>query len=509
MGSVSRPTRCVRRAGEVTAVLSHSEPSPNSCHARFPPAKRQADSLPVLVHEKSVEILNEVGFCVPEKDALTRLAAAGFPVDPESQMVRVTHDLLETALANLPQDVRLYDRAGQSLARFRQSPCFMGGGTPVNVFDLHTGVRRASTRQDVRDLVILQDSLSQVDIVRPTVTATDMGDCSDLVEIAELLRWTGKPVVHRTLSFERVDAAVEMLALVAGGEEAFLARPSFATLYCPISPGYYTPENVRCMLRWADHGVPITLLSMAMGGASAPATLLGELIVINTDVLAWLVALQILYPGLPLLYGSVSSVLDMRTGLLPLGAPERGIINSGAAMMADYYGIPSMCGGLSSDAKELDAQAGFEKALTAMPLLLEGASIIYGVGAVDSGSSISYVQMVLDNELISGLRRFMEGISLHDVDEEVALIKSNTPRGSFLGADHTRRTFLEHWRPGILNRERYETWQATGRTIEGICRRKAQDILSEHRPQPLLAGVEAEMERIVRQYHGPDFHFRP
>jgi len=359
----------------------------------------------------------------------------------------------------------------------------------------------------VRDLVTLQDALQQVDIVRPTVTTTDQGECSDLVEIAELLRCTGKPVVHRTLSSERVDAAVEMLAAVAGGEDAFRARPNFATLYCPISPGYFTPENVRCMLRWAEHGVPITILSMAMGGASAPATLLGELVVINTDVLAWIVALQILYPGTPLLYGSVSAVLDMRTGLLPLGAPERGMINAGAALMARYYGIPSMCGGLSSDAKELDAQAGYEKAVTAVPLLLEGADIIYGVGAVDAGSSISYTQMVLDDELIAGLRRMMQGITVHDLEEEVALIKANTPRGNFLKAKHTRRTFRQHWLPGILNRDTYEAWQSKGETIEQICRRKAQDILTHHQPPPLPAGVEAELERIVRRYLGADFRF--
>ncbi len=473
------------------------------------------DSTAELVHEKSVEILKEVGFCVPEPDALARLEAAGFPVDWESQMVRVTPELLETALARLPRDVKLYDRAGERPARFESGPfgdaqgrsCFMGAGTPVNVFDLQTGERRPATRQDVRDLVTLQDALPQVDIVRPTVTATDQGECSDLVEIAELLRCTGKPVVHRTLSSERVDAAVEMLAAVAGGEDAFRARPNFATLYCPISPGYFTPENVRCMVRWAQHGVPITLLSMAMGGASAPATLLGELVVINTDILAWIVALQVLYPGTPLLYGSVSAVLDMRTGLLPLGAPERGMINSGAALMARYYGMPSMCGGLSTDAKELDAQAGYEKAVTAVPLLLEGADIIYGVGANDAGSSISYTQMVLDDEFIAGLRRMMQGITVHDLEEEVALIKANTPRGNFLKARHTRRTFRQHWLPGILNRDSYETWLATGETIAQICRRKAQDILAQHQPPPLPAGVEAELERIVRRYLGPDFHW--
>jgi trimethylamine--corrinoid protein Co-methyltransferase len=449
------------------------------------------NSIAELVHAKSIEILGEVGFCVPEADTLRRLGAAGFPVEPDSQMVRVTPDLLETALDRLPRDVVLYNRAGDKPAPFprntqngpkrgttlERGSCFMGAGTPVNVFDLETGTRRPATRQDVRDLVALQDALPQVDIVRPTVTATDQGETSDLVEIAELLRHTGKPIVHRTLSPERVDAAVEMLAAVAGGEDAFQTQPNFATLYCPISPGYFTPENVRCMLRWAQHGVPITLLSMAMGGASAPATLLGELVVINTDILAWIVALQ--------------------------------MVNSGAALMARYYGIPSMCGGLSSDAKELDAQAGFEKAVTAVPLLLEGTSIIYGVGATDAGSTISYLQMVLDDEMIAGLRRMMQGIAVHDLDEEVALIKANTPRGNFLKANHTRRTFRKHWQPGILSRDAYEAWQAQGETIEGICRRKAMDILAEHQPPPLPANVEAEMERVMRRYLGPDFHFDP
>jgi trimethylamine--corrinoid protein Co-methyltransferase len=175
--------------------------------------------------------------------------------------------------------------------------------------------------------------------------------------------------------------------------------------------------------------------------------------------------------------------------------------------MGRFYGIPSMCGGLSSDAKQLDAQAGFEKAVTAFPLLLEGADIIYGVGATDAGSSISYLQMILDDELIAGLRRVMQGITVHDLEEEVALIKARTPRGSFLGDRHTRRTFREHWLPGILSRDSYEAWQAKGETIEQVCRRKAREMLEQHRPPPLPTGVEAELERIVRRYLGPDFHF--
>jgi trimethylamine--corrinoid protein Co-methyltransferase len=457
------------------------------------------------VHRESVNILSEVGFCVPDGQTLSDLKAAGFIIDDDSQMVRITGDLLNEALSTLPNVVSLHQRGSHVGIDFKDRSYFMGAGTPVNVQDLDTHERRLATRHDVRSLVILQDALDQVDIVRPTVTATDMGECSDLVEIAELLRYTDKPIVHRTLSPDRVEAAVEMIALLAGGEAALKDYPNFATLYCPISPAYFTKENIRCMLRWAEHGVPITLLSMAMGGASAPATLLGELVVINLEILAWIVVLQILYPGTPLLYGSVSSVLDMRTGILPLGSPERGMINSGAAIMARYYGIPSMCGGLSTDAKDVDVQAGFEKAVTAFPLLMEGSSIIYGVGAVDAGSAISYSQMVMDNELIGGLRRMMEGITLHDLEEEVALIRANIPRGNFLREKHTRRTYRRHWQPELMNREPYETWMVTREQVADKSREKAKDLLTSHQPPRLPVAMEAEIERILRKHMGPDF----
>ncbi len=465
-----------------------------------------SENIANIVHENSVDILTEVGFCVPDGDALTRLDNAGFIVDQESQMVRITPELLETALKSLPRDFKLYSRDGVKLDKFGNESCFMGAGTPVNVFDLNSGVHRSATKQDVRQIVTIQDALPQVDIVRPTVTATDQGEYSDLVEIAELLRNTTKPIVHRTLSPDRVEAAAEMLFLVSGGEKAFHAKPNFATLYCPISPGYFTPENIRCMLKWAEHGIPITLLSMAMGGASAPATLLGELIVINTDILAWIVVLQILFPKTPLLYGSVSAVLDMKTGLLPLGAPERGMVNSGAAMMGNYYGIRSMCGGLSSDAKELDAQAGFEKVTTAIPLLQEGASIIYGVGATDAGNTISYQQLIFDNEIIAGIRRMWGGITVHDTKEEVELIKKLTPRGNFMSTEHTRLNYRRHWYPEIISRDTYETWKEKGESIDQVCNRIALEILATHQPSSLTPKVEQELESIMRKYI-PEFAF--
>jgi trimethylamine--corrinoid protein Co-methyltransferase len=196
----------------------------------------------------------------------------------------------------------------------------------------------------------------------------------------------------------------------------------------------------------------------------------------------------------------------MKTGLLALGAPERGLINSGAAIMANYYSMASMCGGLSSDAKELDAQAGFEKVTTAIPLLQEGASIIYGVGATDAGNTISYQQLIFDNEIIAGIRRMWGGITIHDPAEEVELIKSLTPRGNFMSTPHTRKHYRRHWYPEIISRDAYETWKEKGNSLDQICNSRAKEILVTHQPTNLPAKVEEEIERIVRRYL-PDFAF--
>ncbi len=96
----------------------------------------QAETIATLVHEKSVEILKEVGFCIPEESELSRIESAGFPIDRESQMVRITPDLLRSALDCLPKEFQLYNRDGVVLSSYADGSCFMGAGTPVRVFDL-------------------------------------------------------------------------------------------------------------------------------------------------------------------------------------------------------------------------------------------------------------------------------------------------------------------------------------------------------------------------------------
>jgi trimethylamine--corrinoid protein Co-methyltransferase len=99
-----------------------------------------------------------------------------------------------------------------------------------------------------------------------------------------------------------------------------------------------------------------------------------------------------------------------------------------------------------------------------------------------------------------------EGITLHDPTEEVALIKSLTPRGNFMSAAHTRKYYRRHWYPEIISRDTYDTWKDKGETIEQVCQRRAREILEQHKPVPLERGVGSELEHIMRQFM-PDFEF--
>jgi len=99
-----------------------------------------------------------------------------------------------------------------------------------------------------------------------------------------------------------------------------------------------------------------------------------------------------------------------------------------------------------------------------------------------------------------------QGISLQDIEEEVALIKKLTPRGNFMSAKHTLRNYKTHWYPSIISRDTYDTWKEKGETIESLCRKKAQRILATHTPAALPNQTENEIETIIRRYI-PGFKF--
>lgn len=455
---------------------------------------------PTKIHEYSLEILSQTGFEIKDPAIHDQLSERGVSCNRGTGVIRFTPEQVESALVAAPRKVVLGARDPDHRVVFTPDgqTRFMPSGTGVAVIDWETGKRRPSTALDVEQFVRISHAMPQLDIARPVVTATDYPSLkTDLVEFLAGFRYTTKHFHHRVMRPENVVTVIAMAEAVAGGSAELREEPLISVCFCPTSPLLMVPDTARSMLAFAAKGIPVLVLSMAMGGATAPATIIGEAILVNTEVVAGITLIQTLYPGCPVMYGSVSSVMDMSTAILALGAPERGVLNGILADMAKHYGIPSVMGGLSTDSKHMDVQSGYEKAMTAIPLL-ERADVIFGPGILNSGNTYSLQQLVIDADAIGALRKMNSPIDVSQGRSACDLIKEIRPGHHYLEADHTLAHFRSYWLPRLFNRESAFSSQDASNDIT----RRAQACIREHlkapEPEILDRKTAHELERMVK-----------
>jgi trimethylamine--corrinoid protein Co-methyltransferase len=237
----------------------------------------------------------------------------------------------------------------------------------------------------------------------------------------------------------------------------------------------------------------------AMAGATAPATLAGLLTQQNAEILAHVTLAQIIAPGTPVLYGTVSTITDMATGNVALGSIETGLITAGAAQLARYYGIPCRAVGGATDSKVLDLQCMLERASTLLPAVLAGVHFITCGGTLESTMTESHPLLVLDDELCGLALRLARGIEVNEETLALDLIKEVGWQGHYLDQLHTAQHYRrEHVLPRLLRRDSREVWEGKGsRTSLDLARERALDLLAKHQPRQLDPLVEKEMEEYI------------
>ena len=385
----------------------------------------------------------------------------------------------------------------------------MPSGIGVYIYDLDTGQRRMANREDTVKVSKIVDALPNIHVLQVMVSPGDVPDkVADHHKFEAAFNNTTKHVSNCIGPVTSDDGArdiVEMASYVAGGRDELRKRPIISVHQCPISPLQYDFHGLRAIAEYARNNVPVCIYSMAMGGGTAPVTIAGELVVINSEFLAGLIFLQTLNPGCPVIYGTVASVMDLKTGVLPLGAPERPILQIGVVSLARYYGLPhGMISAGHTDAKTPGTQAGFEKAMTALPLVLAGTELLLGAGAVDSANTYSYEQLVIDDEIWGALLRIARGFEADEESLAVDLIKKVGVGKHFVGERHTLKHVKEHWYPSLYSRlkKSEDGWneEILGRKdLAVIARQRAKEILATHEPKPLEKGIQERIRALVHQ----------
>jgi trimethylamine--corrinoid protein Co-methyltransferase len=166
-----------------------------------------------------------------------------------------------------------------------------------------------------------------------------------------------------------------------------------------------------------------------------------------------------------------------------LGGPvESGLLNAATAQLARYYGIPYYSTAGISDAKTLDAQCGYETAITNLLVALAGGEFIHdAAGLMEFALTVSKEKLVIDNELLGMVLRAFRGIRVDEETLALEAIKAAGPGGNFVAARHTRKHMRnEHHVPELSDRESREAWERAGRqTIAAKAHEVVKDILGK------------------------------
>ncbi|UCE91403.1 MAG: trimethylamine methyltransferase family protein [Methanobacteriota archaeon] len=455
-----------------------------------------------LIDRASISILEETGVAVYEKESLDVLESGGASVERSTSRVKIPEKLVRESIERLPRKVTLAGRdEARSVTLGAGESHFMNSLQGIKVLDVNTETIRPSMLQDVKMFARLVDYLDMIDIFGVTVVAHDVpGELHYLKELATAVENTGKHIIHGCHGTRMMKGFVRIAEVVSGGPEALARRPAISSFGCPVSPLQFDRANTESMVECAKAGMPYTVLSMAMAGASSPMSLAGNLSLINTEVLAGATICQLLNPGTPVIYGSVSSIMDMRTGVMALGAPERPVINTAVVEVAHSYGMPVWVGGMSTDGKKPGEQTMMEKIMTGLPPLLAGTDILFGAALLSSAVVYSPEQLVIDNEAAGALDRVRKGMNIDSEAIALDAIKKVGPGGGFLGMRQTLDYFKNDvWMPRLLDRNVYDNWQRIGRPdMRSIAREATKKILEEHSAKPLEDEQKKEIDMIVK-----------
>lgn len=449
------------------------------------------------IHDTALRLLDTLGMGeVPDRLRVDLMKAGAVP--GAGARLCFPRPLVEQAIRVAAKTFTLHGRdPARSITVGGNRVYFGTGGAAVQTLDLQSGLYRSSTLTDLHDFTRLQDTLTNVSWFTRCCIATDVPGTFDLdVNTAyALIRNTTKPTATAFTLAEHVAPIVRMLDIAAGGPGGFAERPFMKTHISPvISPMRFGEDAVDVVYECIAHNIPMSCITAAQAGATAPATLAGFLAQSLAETLASLVMVNVISPGFPMVFSNWPLVIDLRTGAFSGGSGETAVLNAASAQLSNWLGLPSGVACSMTDAKAIDAQYGVEKGMTSFAAAMAGGNLIYeSSGMTASLLGASFEAFVLDDEMHSHTYRALRGIEVSEdnlgFDAICAAILGD---GHFLGGAHTIAAMeRDYFYPTLADRDQPRTWAENGALDAWTrARDKAQAILDTHHPQYLSAAQD-------------------
>jgi trimethylamine---corrinoid protein Co-methyltransferase len=456
------------------------------------------------IYEASLSLLMEPGLVSDSRLFLDIFEKGGAIVDRDTRSVRLPRDLVEWAIQSAPESFVLHGRndpAADLLVEHGRVYYGMGGTSEPLFWDWDQWTARKPTKADMVNNTRIGQGLANIDFVQTLCMSGDMPTHEIFFhDFDAIFRNTTKPTVLNILERPFTQRLIEMAAAVSGGENELREHPTALGIVTPISPLKIAEMN-EGMLDAIQAGIPILYSPGPLMGATGPATVAGTLVLTNAEVLFGVVLSQLIQPGARIVLKPDTDVFDMRTTQVTYGSPEQNLGKVAMVQLAKRYKIPiySLGGGVES--KVPDADAASEAMMSMLLNGQAGATLNQSLGSLAFGMYGSPEMAVICDEMVSMIKRVLDGINVSEDTLALDVIRQVGPGGDYLGQDHTLRYFRkELYTPRLFKRQTIEEWEKAGKKMaHEAAHNRVLQILAKAGPVELLPGADAELERALQK----------
>ena len=443
------------------------------------------------IYETALDLLENVGIGDPIPEIL-QYAIPGGCILGEDNRLRFPRGLVEDLIDVSANDYVSYaPDPAFDMEVSGERVYFSTAGESVSILDYDSQTFRPTTVVDLYHAARLADTLEHIhEFGQPFIAAEYSSDVyvHDMNIAYAELAGTRKSFSLGIAEVDHIEPIISLFDTFLGEEGGFLKRPFCTFGGCPIvSPLRFGEDNAQVMVKLAELGLVSDVAVAPQAGATAPAALAGTLAQCFAETLACMAVVNLVRPGSAINFGMWPFISDLRTGAFSGGSGEEALAMAASAQLCNHFGfITSVACGMT-DSKTMDAQAGYEKAITATALALAGGNLIAAYpGIVGSLIGQSFEGMVIDNDMLGNVQRLLRGIEVSDETLSYDVIEDAVfGSGHFLNQPQTLALMqTEYLYPDVADRKTPGEWEATGREdIYKLANRKVKSVLSSHYPE--------------------------
>ncbi len=451
------------------------------------------------MHDAAMDILENTGIGFHHSGAIELFKKNGFRVD-DSRVYISEKDVVQ-ALESVPERFRIHSRNPlRSVWVGGDDYVLLPSGGAPNIAKPN-GQQRPATLSDFQTCCKLAQTSVQLDMTDSLMVHPN--DVPPLVTHLDLLLNTivmcDKPFLVGFDSRANVEDTIEMAQILSGSRDGLSTKATFVSVISPTSPLQYNDEQAYAVIQLAKHRQPLVITNMIMAGMSGPLSLPGLMVLLNAEILGGLVLSQLAGPGTPVIYGSTSTPMDMRTTISAVGAPETCVIASATVQLAQFYRLPCRTGGVLTDAHVPDAQALAEGTLLMSTVIRNGANlIIHACGQISSFMALSLEKWLIDEEVCQMIKTLLGQVPVTPETLDVDTIKSVGVGGEYLTHPTTFERFRSLSQVGIFNRRAYPEWfQRGAKRVDTEATANLQQRLQAYEKPAIDEGLEKELKDFV------------